>query len=158
MQVAPANFLLFHLETISFGETIISMYRIMTLQTLPVHFSKIKLNCNEESQGGESSLFWGKNVYGILQDASGYMWISADNGLIRLYSETGTYTLLVKGSNNDGVWNEPPAELTIDFLPPPWQTGWAYLLYILAIGSVTITIANNGIYGRFSLHKSYHGM
>ena len=41
----------------------------------------------------------------------------------------GTYTLLAKGSSNDGVWNEVPAKLTIKILPPPWKTWWAYLIY-----------------------------
>lgn len=42
--------------------------------------------------------------------------------------EPGNYTLLVKGSNNDGVWTEAQA-LTITILPPPWKTWWAYTLY-----------------------------
>ncbi|WP_127132927.1 hybrid sensor histidine kinase/response regulator transcription factor [Pseudoflavitalea rhizosphaerae] len=43
----------------------------------------------------------------------------------------GNYTLIVKGSNNDGVWGEPIA-LKIKVLPPFWKTWWAYTLYILA--------------------------
>ena len=43
----------------------------------------------------------------------------------------GTYTLRVKGSNGDGFWNETPAQFSIIVLPPWWQTGWAYLGYVL---------------------------
>ncbi len=43
----------------------------------------------------------------------------------------GTYTLLVKASNNDGVWTENPKELTIKVLPPLWKTWWAYLIYTI---------------------------
>ncbi|WP_019987298.1 two-component regulator propeller domain-containing protein [Rudanella lutea] len=43
----------------------------------------------------------------------------------------GHYTLQVKGSNNDAVWNQKPLELSIDVLPPFWKTPWAYLLYAL---------------------------
>lgn len=43
----------------------------------------------------------------------------------------GTYTLLVKGSNNDGIWNEKPEALAIQILPPPWKTWWAYTGYLL---------------------------
>ena len=48
---------------------------------------------------------------------------------------TGTYTLLAKGSTNDGIWNEVPARLTIRILPPPWKTWWAYTLYLVLIGA-----------------------
>ncbi|WP_370722019.1 hybrid sensor histidine kinase/response regulator transcription factor [Fibrella aquatica] len=43
----------------------------------------------------------------------------------------GTYTLRVKGTNNDDVWNRKPLELKITVLPPPWKTPWAYVLYVL---------------------------
>lgn len=44
----------------------------------------------------------------------------------------GKYRFLVKGSNNDGLWNEQPASLEIHILPPVWRTWWAYLLYFIA--------------------------
>ncbi|GAB3318469.1 two-component regulator propeller domain-containing protein [Larkinella ripae] len=43
----------------------------------------------------------------------------------------GAYVLQVKGSNNDGVWNAKPLELSITVLPPIWKTAWAYGLYVL---------------------------
>lgn len=42
----------------------------------------------------------------------------------------GEYTFRVKGSNNDGVWNEEGASLKIIITPPWWQTWWAYSLYL----------------------------
>lgn len=42
---------------------------------------------------------------------------------------SGKYRLLVKGSNNDGLWNKNPTALEIRILPPLWRTWWAYLLY-----------------------------
>ena len=47
--------------------------------------------------------------------------------------KAGQYTFLVKGSNNDAMWNETPTSLTINVLPPPWKTWWAYLIYCLII-------------------------
>ncbi|HEX7071193.1 MAG TPA: ATP-binding protein, partial [Rhodothermales bacterium] len=44
----------------------------------------------------------------------------------------GRYTLRVRGSNNDGVWNEEGATLQITVLPPYWQTWWFRTLMILA--------------------------
>jgi signal transduction histidine kinase/DNA-binding response OmpR family regulator len=43
--------------------------------------------------------------------------------------DPGEYVLRVKGSNNDGVWNEEGASLKIIITPPWWRTWWAYALY-----------------------------
>lgn len=43
---------------------------------------------------------------------------------------SGTYTLLIRGSNNDGVWTSAPSRLTIHVNPPFWKTWWAYLIYL----------------------------
>lgn len=43
----------------------------------------------------------------------------------------GKYTLMVKGANNDGVWNDVPNEITIIIYPPLWKTWWAYFLYLV---------------------------
>jgi ligand-binding sensor domain-containing protein/signal transduction histidine kinase len=36
----------------------------------------------------------------------------------------GTYTLRVKGSNQDGVWNDNGATIQVTVIPPFWQTTW----------------------------------
>lgn len=41
----------------------------------------------------------------------------------------GDYVLRVKGSNNDGVWNNEGASLRITVTPPWWKTRWAYGMY-----------------------------
>ncbi|HMU44431.1 MAG TPA: two-component regulator propeller domain-containing protein [Ignavibacteriaceae bacterium] len=41
----------------------------------------------------------------------------------------GEYIFRVKGSNNDGVWNEAGTSITIIISPPFWKTWWAYLSY-----------------------------
>jgi hypothetical protein len=38
----------------------------------------------------------------------------------------GHYVFRVKAANNDGVWNETPAELFITISPPFWRTSWFY--------------------------------
>ncbi len=45
----------------------------------------------------------------------------------------GQYTLRVKASNADGVWNEEGIAMEIVILPPWWLTWWAYGLYALMI-------------------------
>lgn len=48
----------------------------------------------------------------------------------------GEYTLLVNGSNNDGLWSADPIQMKINILPPPWKTWWAYSIYCLVIMSL----------------------
>lgn len=38
--------------------------------------------------------------------------------------DPGTYTFVVKASNNDGVWNHAGASLIIHVRPPWWETWW----------------------------------
>jgi two-component system sensor histidine kinase ChiS len=50
---------------------------------------------------------------------------------------SGTYTLRIKGSNNDGVWNEKGTAITIKIVPPFWGTWWFRGIVALAlVGSV----------------------
>jgi ligand-binding sensor domain-containing protein/signal transduction histidine kinase len=44
-----------------------------------------------------------------------------------------TYTFKVKACNNDGIWNEQGATLTIRILPPWWRTWWAQVTGILLL-------------------------
>ena len=45
----------------------------------------------------------------------------------------GKYTLFVKGSNSDGVWNKEEASIILLITPPWWQTWWAYILFGFSI-------------------------
>jgi len=50
--------------------------------------------------------------------------------------EPGDYTFLVKGSNNDGIWNEEGTSIKIIILPPWWRTNLAYAIYVLVLGTI----------------------
>ena len=53
----------------------------------------------------------------------------------------GDYLFRVRGSNNDGVWNQEEATLSVRILPPWWRTEWAYLIYIIVVsGSFVLTL------------------
>jgi signal transduction histidine kinase/ligand-binding sensor domain-containing protein/DNA-binding response OmpR family regulator len=45
----------------------------------------------------------------------------------------GSYIFRVKGSNNDGIWNEEGTSLRIIISPPWWETQWAFLGYFLVV-------------------------
>ncbi|MBB6236789.1 ligand-binding sensor domain-containing protein/signal transduction histidine kinase/DNA-binding response OmpR family regulator [Pedobacter sp. AK013] len=49
----------------------------------------------------------------------------------------GNYTLMVKGSNNDGLWTNKTSTLNINILPPFYKTWWAYLFYFCAFAAIS---------------------
>ncbi|MFC2083913.1 two-component regulator propeller domain-containing protein [Bacteroidota bacterium] len=50
--------------------------------------------------------------------------------------EPGNYIFHVKGSNNDGVWNQNGLSIPVIILPPFWKTWWFVLISILSIGGL----------------------
>ncbi|MFW5872497.1 MAG: ATP-binding protein, partial [bacterium] len=48
----------------------------------------------------------------------------------------GEYTFQVKASNNNGIWNNKPASIHFEVLPPWWKSWWAYLFYFIILTSL----------------------
>ncbi len=76
-----------------------------------------------------------KNQYAYLMEGFDKDWVYSGSRRFASYSNlpAGTYTFRVKGSNNDGVWNEEGASIHLTITPPPWKTWWAYSLYVLTV-------------------------
>lgn len=75
-----------------------------------------------------------KNQYAYKLEGFDDQWFSAGDQRSAKYTnlDAGSYRFRVKASNNDGLWNETGREITIVQRPPPWQTWWAYSLYLIA--------------------------
>ncbi len=69
-------------------------------------------------------------------------WIAADlvNKAIYTNLNPGEYIFLVKGSNNDGVWNSNPTKLTIIILAPWYATWWFRLILMTTFLSIIYVI------------------
>ncbi|WP_165759060.1 hybrid sensor histidine kinase/response regulator transcription factor [Niastella yeongjuensis] len=52
----------------------------------------------------------------------------------------GKYVFEVKSLSTDLYSNTPYKSVAITILPPPWKTWWAYLIYIICIGSLLVII------------------
>ena len=67
-----------------------------------------------------------RNQYSYKLEGFDRGWIQAGTRRYAAYThlDPGTYIFRVKGSNNDGVWNEEGAAITIVIAPPFWQTWW----------------------------------
>ena len=80
-----------------------------------------------------------QNLYAYKLEGFDKNWIEAADRNTATYTNlnAGSYLFKVKGSNDNGVWNEQGTELRIIVLPPFWLAWWAYLIY-LAIGAAII--------------------
>ena len=52
----------------------------------------------------------------------------------------GTYVFRVKASNNDGIWNERGASITVVILPPWWKTLSFRIMVVVLIIIITISV------------------
>jgi len=80
-----------------------------------------------------------RNQYAYLLEGFDREWVYSETRRYASYTNLrpGTYTFRVKGSNNDGVWNEEGASIRISVLSPWWLTWWAYAFYgVIAAGGV----------------------
>jgi ligand-binding sensor domain-containing protein/serine phosphatase RsbU (regulator of sigma subunit) len=74
-----------------------------------------------------------KNRYAYRLEGYGDGWIQLGTDRQATFTnlDGGEYTLQVKGSNNDGIWNDAGTSLRIVVTPPWWKTRWAYTSYAL---------------------------
>ncbi|MGA2406604.1 MAG: two-component regulator propeller domain-containing protein [Bacteroidales bacterium] len=76
-----------------------------------------------------------KNQYAYKMEGFDQNWIYSGNKSEATYTnlDPGEYVFSVKGSNNDGVWNEKGISIRITILPPWWNTLWFKVTIISAI-------------------------
>jgi ligand-binding sensor domain-containing protein/serine phosphatase RsbU (regulator of sigma subunit) len=67
---------------------------------------------------------------------------TADNFMVYSNLPPGKYTFKIVGSNNDFVWSDKPAELSIVITPPLYRSIYAILFYILAAFLLIQAIVN----------------
>lgn len=81
----------------------------------------------------------GKNQYAYMMEGFDENWVYCGTRRNVTYTnlDPGAYTFKVKGSNNDGIWNEVGVSVKITISPPWWQTWWfkscgAVLIFLTA--------------------------
>lgn len=67
-----------------------------------------------------------KNQYAYKLDGYDEAWTEAGTNRQARYTNIppGDYVFRVRGSNNDGIWNDEGASIRVRVLPPFWQTWW----------------------------------
>ncbi|QHT70892.1 response regulator [Rhodocytophaga rosea] len=96
-----------------------------------------------------------KNQYLYQLEGVDKTWVKAGSNRMAVYTDIdpGTYTFRVKGSNNDGIWNEQGRSLRIIIHPPWWRTIWAYMSYTLLFISALV-LARKAIVNRERLQAN----
>lgn len=89
-----------------------------------------------------------KNQYSYKMEGVDQDWIESGTRKFVTYTnlDPGSYTFHVKGSNNDGIWNEEGTKLSIIITPPFWMTWW----FILIIISIIFAIISLVIYAQIN--------
>ena len=76
-----------------------------------------------------------KNKYQYQLSSIDKDWVLADRSRTASYANLapGNYTLRVKGSNSNGVWNGEEQRLDITIHPPWWRSPLAYMSYLVLL-------------------------
>jgi len=76
-----------------------------------------------------------KNNYAYQMEGISGEWVDIGNRRFVPFSglQPGEYTFKVKGSNNDGVWNNNEISIRIIVLPPWWKSIFAYVVYFVFV-------------------------
>ncbi len=86
-----------------------------------------------------------KNQYAYKMEGFDKDWVYSGNRRFVTYTNLnhGEYLFRVKGSNNDGIWNEEGVTLKIKITPPFWKTLWFKGIGVLAIAGAAGSIYQN---------------
>jgi signal transduction histidine kinase/ligand-binding sensor domain-containing protein/DNA-binding response OmpR family regulator len=76
-----------------------------------------------------------RNQYAYKMEGLDQGWVSAGTRCYASYPnlDPGEYVFKVRGSNNEGDWNDSGASIAVIIMPPWWKTVPAYVLYSLAL-------------------------
>ncbi len=108
-------------------------------QNIPIHDGEINLSYQENVFTIQfASLSYNtpqKNKFAYKLEGFDKDWVTSNDQRSATYTNlpAGTYTFKVKGTNNDGVWNEAGTSITI-VIHPPFYLTWPFkVLYIIMV-------------------------
>ena len=138
------------------GLTVVDPGRLSSNTLIPpVYLEKLLINKKPHNPGGEVVIPPGEGEVEIHYTALSYLapekvrfkyrlegfdndWVAAGTRRFAYYASLspGRYRFRVIACNNDGIWNESGASFAFYLKPHFYQTGWFYLLCVLAIALV----------------------
>lgn len=97
-----------------------------------------------------------KNQYAFKLEGFDAKWNTAiSKNRVATYTnlDAGSYTLLVKGTNKDGVWSNQIGKITVTVVPPWWLTTWAKTVWVVIVLTLLVGFYRRRVYG---LKKQSH--
>jgi signal transduction histidine kinase/ligand-binding sensor domain-containing protein/DNA-binding response OmpR family regulator len=96
-----------------------------------------------------------KNQYAYKLEGFDKDWIYSGTKRSATYTnlDGGSYVFRVKGSNNDGIWNEEGTSIAVFITPPPWKAPWAYFMYLVCAAVALYSIRRYQINKMKSRHQ-----
>mgnify|MGYP000002872361 CR=1 FL=1 len=89
-----------------------------------------------------------KNKFAYKLEGFDKDWVYTDyNKRFATYTNLGfgNYTLKVKASNNDGVWEDGITKIDLKIIPPFWKTKFAYFLYTISLLAIILGFWRNTV-------------
>ena len=111
---------------------------------MPEYLQEITLQWPNDSFEFEFAAFTyeqpAKNQYSYMLEGFDPDWIELGTRRNGRYTNLpgGTYTLRLRGSNSDGMWNETSDTIKVVVVPPFWETWWFSGMLVLLFG---VTVA-----------------
>jgi PAS domain S-box-containing protein len=86
-----------------------------------------------------------KNQYAYRLEGFDQEWVHCGTRRYASYTNLppGDYVFRVKGTNNDGLWNEEGQSINITIAPPFWETWWFRILaVVMVVAAVGVVVRN----------------
>lgn len=74
-----------------------------------------------------------KYAYKMIGFDENWNYMGTQNTATYTNLDPGEYTLVVRGSNSDGIWNPAEKKMKITIIPPFWMTGWFKTISVFLI-------------------------
>jgi PAS domain S-box-containing protein len=83
-----------------------------------------------------------KNRYQFMLEGFDKNWFDSGTRRFGRYTglPSGNYRLIVKGSNNDGIWNNTGTSIMVHVDGPFWKTRWFYGLFVLGGTLILVSV------------------
>ena len=95
------------------------------------------------------------NQYAYMLQGVDKQWRQSGTQHVAAYTDIrpGHYVFKVRGSNNDGVWNDEPVTIAVIITPPWWQTWWFFALCFVAACGIVYVVYRIRIQQVLKLYK-----
>jgi signal transduction histidine kinase/ligand-binding sensor domain-containing protein len=123
---------------ISVNDTLFASDTAVYVQRLELPFGRNTISLSLRSLEFTST---GQNMFAYKLEGLDKEWVYTSNDKVRYSNlQPGSYTFLLKTSNNDGVWNDVPLRMQIVIHPPYWQRWWFRSLVLVSLLSIVLLL------------------